>query len=121
MLVNLVRCTNNTSVTHKTSSSFDLIHVDVWGPSSDLSKAGFKYYLSVVDDFIRFTWIFPLVNKSEVANILINFIIMIERQFSKKIKAVQSDMGGEFIILHKHFQTLGIEIRHSCPYTHQMV
>lgn len=33
------------------------------------------------------------------------------------IKAVQSDNGGEFVKVHKLCSQLGIESRHSCPYT----
>ncbi|KAK9140345.1 hypothetical protein Scep_010026 [Stephania cephalantha] len=43
----------------------DLIHTDLWGPSSITSSDGFNYYISFMDDCTRFTWIYPLKNKSE--------------------------------------------------------
>jgi hypothetical protein len=36
-----------------------------------------------------------------------------------KIKAIQSDWGGEYQRLHKYFQSTGINHRVTCPHTHQ--
>ena len=50
-------------------SPFDLIHCDIWGPFSIPSHTGHKYFLTIVDDCIRFTWLFLLKNKSDVSSI----------------------------------------------------
>ena len=49
--------------TSKTAVVFYLIHMDIWGPCSINSMQGFRYFLTVVDDFSRYTWIFPLTCK----------------------------------------------------------
>lgn len=54
------------SVTHSTTRVLELVHMDLWGPTSIPSIEGFKYLLVLVDDFTRFTWVFPLKLKSEV-------------------------------------------------------
>jgi len=41
-----------------TLNAFDLVHVDIWGPFSIISVHGHKYFLTIVDDFSRYTWIF---------------------------------------------------------------
>ncbi|GJS12195.1 putative reverse transcriptase domain-containing protein [Tanacetum coccineum] len=38
---------------HKTTSLGDLIHLDVWGPYRVTSREGFRYFLTVVDDYTR--------------------------------------------------------------------
>jgi histone deacetylase 1/2 len=50
---------------HVTHSPLELIHSDVWGPAVT-SVGGFKYYVSFLDDFSRFTWIYLLKRKSDV-------------------------------------------------------
>jgi len=39
----------------KSKKCFDLIHVDVWGPYSLSSIHGYKYFLTIVDDYSRYT------------------------------------------------------------------
>ncbi|GJV56414.1 ribonuclease H-like domain-containing protein [Tanacetum coccineum] len=34
----------------------DLVHLDLWGPYKMASKEGFKYFLTIVDDFSRAVW-----------------------------------------------------------------
>lgn len=44
---------------------------------------------------------------------------MVERQFNKKIKVVQSDNGGEFICMKSYFASEGILHQTSCVYMPQ--
>ena len=37
---------------------FELVHVDIWGPYSTPSLNGSKYFLTIVDDYSRCTWVF---------------------------------------------------------------
>lgn len=79
----------------------DLIHSDVWGPAPINSVSSFKYYVHFIDDYSRFTWIYPLKQKSEVFQAFVQFKNLVENQFNKKIKVLQCDGGGEFKALHK--------------------
>ncbi|PKU74273.1 Retrovirus-related Pol polyprotein from transposon TNT 1-94 [Dendrobium catenatum] len=105
----------------RTSSPLELVHSDVWGPSPIQSHQGFSYYVIFVDDFSRFTWLFPILHKSDVTNIFISFTNFIERQTSLKLKTIRTDGGGEF--LNNAFQnftkTAGIRHQYSCAYTPQ--
>ncbi|KAJ0017847.1 hypothetical protein Pint_11186 [Pistacia integerrima] len=107
-------------LSHSVSSTpFELIFMDVWGPSPTESVHGNKYYLSIIDDFSKFIWLFPLDAKSKVAQTFINFQLQIERYFDCKIKSVQTDFGGEFQALKPHLLKPGIIHRLSCPHTHE--
>lgn len=44
---------------------------------------------------------------------------MVERQFSTKIKQIQTDWGGEYRSLPKFFKEIGIVHRLPCPHTHE--
>ncbi|TQE12567.1 hypothetical protein C1H46_001779 [Malus baccata] len=96
-----------------------IIHNDVWGPSPTLSIEGFKYYVLFIDECTRLTWIFPLMNKSEVFHSFVQFHSFIETQFSTAIKVFQSDGGGEYTSNQfKHFLLdKGILHHKSCPHT----
>ncbi|KAJ9550333.1 hypothetical protein OSB04_014378 [Centaurea solstitialis] len=47
------------------SAPFDLVHSDVWGPSPVSSKGGSKYYVSFIDDYTRYTWVFLMKRRSD--------------------------------------------------------
>lgn len=49
-----------------TTQPLDLIHSDVWGPAPTSSICGFKFYVLFIDDFSKYTWMFPLMSKSDV-------------------------------------------------------
>lgn len=42
-----------------------LVHTDLWGPSPILSQSSFRFYILFVDDYRRYTWLYPLKNKSD--------------------------------------------------------
>ena len=104
---------------HRSKFPLELMYTDVWGPSPICSKSGFRYYVSFMDDFSRYSWLFPIMRKSDVYAIFVKFQSYVERFFNIKIKRVQSDWGGKYRSLHKYFQQNGITHRLSCPYTHQ--
>jgi histone deacetylase 1/2 len=103
---------------HVSTSPLELVYSDVWGPAIN-SVGGYKYYVSFIDDFSKFTWIYLLKRKSEVFNVFTQFQKLTERLLNKKIVSVQTDWGGEYQKLHKFFHTVGITHRVSCPHTHQ--
>jgi len=45
--------------------------------------------------------------------------VLVERRFSRKIKSVQTDWGGEYCKLNNFFQTIDIHHRLICHHTHE--
>ena len=108
-----------TSSSHRSSSPLELIFSDVWGPAPP-SVGGFKYYISFIDDFSKFSWIYLMHDRIEAPRIFLQFQAHVERLLDTKIKWVQSDWGGEYQKIHNtFFRSLGIGHRVSCPHTHQ--
>jgi hypothetical protein len=62
----------------QTSKWFYLLHMDIWGPYSTATLHGHKYFLTIVDDFSRFTWLVLLKGKREVASHIQHFIHLLE-------------------------------------------
>ena len=66
-------CHNNLS-----PSPFDLIHCDIWGPFHIPTHDGFRYFLTIVDDCTRNTWVHFLRAKSDVKTIFPQFFSMVK-------------------------------------------
>ena len=81
------------SSTHVSNAIFDLIHCDLWGPFSIPTIDGYKFFLTIVDDYSRCTWVYLLKSKAETQALIHQFSIMVETQFGAKIKCLRSDNG----------------------------
>ena len=100
---------------------FDLIHSNVWGPSSVSSIGGSRYFVIFDDDYFRYSWIFNMKHRSELLQIYSNFAKMVVTQFSKCIKIFRSDNALEYTqyafqaVLHSY----GTVHQLTCPSTSQ--
>ncbi|GJV31700.1 putative RNA-directed DNA polymerase [Tanacetum coccineum] len=106
---------------HKLRNVGELVHLDLWGPYKVSSKEGYKYFLTIVDDFSRAVWTFLIKSKTEVYENIVNFINLIYTQFDNQVKIFRSDNGTEFV--NKNMQLFcdknGIIHQTSCAYTPQ--
>ena len=82
---------------NKCAQPFDLVHSDVWGPSSVSNVSGAKWFVTFIDDCTRITWVFLMKDKSEVFQLFVNFFHMVRTQFGKPIKRIRSDNGKEYV------------------------
>lgn len=78
------------------STPFDLIHSDVWGPSPVATKGGFRYYVSFIDDHTRYCWVYLMKHRSEFFEIYTTFRALVKTQHSAVIKCFRCDLGGEY-------------------------
>ena len=104
---------------NKASRMFELIHCDLWGPYKTPSSCGAHYFLTLVDDFTRATWVYLLKCKTEVHKSFCSFFAMIERQFEVTVKMVRSENGTEFNCMLDYFTTNGIIFQTTCGGTPQ--
>ncbi|KAJ0587500.1 putative RNA-directed DNA polymerase [Helianthus annuus] len=108
--------------TRSTSAIFDLIHIDIWGPYNTSTYNGYKYFLTIVDDFSRATWTHLLATKGNAFSVLQGFIEMVATQFHARIKCIRSDNAFELGTSHKHAEYLlskGILHQTSCVHVPQ--
>ncbi|CAI7886015.1 unnamed protein product, partial [Closterium sp. NIES-53] len=76
--------------------------MDVWGPARVRGQGHERYFLLVVDDYSRYTTVFPLRSKGEVTEVLINWIraarLRLTESFGSDFPVLRlhSDSGGEF-------------------------
>jgi len=103
----------------KSSAPFDLLHIDLRGPYSTPSFLGHKYFLTLVDDFSRFTWVIFLKTKDETQKHLKHFIAYVENQFHTTLKCLRSDNGSEFIAMTSFLLSKGILHHKTCVETPQ--
>ena len=55
-----------------------------------------KYFITFIDDFSRYGYVYLLHKKSQSVNALEVFITEVERQLDRKVKIVRSVRGDEY-------------------------
>ncbi|KAK2580008.1 hypothetical protein KPH14_010773 [Odynerus spinipes] len=97
----------------------DLIHTDLCGPMQTMTPGKKRYFLTLIDDYSRYTHIYFLNSKSEVTDKIVEFIELMKTKFNRKPKCFRSDRGKEYINdrLIGVLKTEGIEMQHTAAYT----
>ncbi|GJR10618.1 putative ribonuclease H-like domain-containing protein [Tanacetum coccineum] len=85
-----------TKLVSSISQPLQMLHMDLFGPTSVRSINHKTYCLVVTDDYSRFSWVFFLATKDETSGILKTFITGIENQINHKVKIIRCDNGTEF-------------------------
>ncbi|CAH9126355.1 unnamed protein product [Cuscuta epithymum] len=101
---------------YKPTSPFTLVHSDIWGASRIPTLKGKRWFVTIIDDHTRMTWVFFIKEKSEVENVFKQFYAMVQTQFNTNIKMVRSDNGREYFStnLNHFFAEKGIIHQSSC-------
>ncbi|KAI0499673.1 hypothetical protein KFK09_017881 [Dendrobium nobile] len=104
----------------KSSSLFELVHSDVWGPAP-ISSQGFTYFVLFIGDYSRYTWIFPMFTKSEAIHKFKQFHMLVKTQFNQNIKILRTDGGDEYTSTEftQYLNSHGILHQLTCSYTPQ--
>lgn len=107
------------SVSSTTSTAcFDLVHIDIWGPYHVHTIYGHQYFLTIVDDLSRLTWVYLMKRKDEARKLVQAFCALILTQFGKRVKCIRTDNGREFE-MEEFYQEKGILHQTTCVYTPQ--
>jgi len=100
---------------------FELLHCDIWGPYKVPTYNGKRFFVTVVDDYSRYTWVFLLASKADTIVVLRKFLTQVKNVFFTTVKTLRTDNGCEF--LSHAFQSmlgeLGIVHQTTCVYTPQ--
>jgi transposase InsO family protein len=113
--------THPTKAFMSTSRPLELLHMDLFGPTTYASAGGNLYCLVIVDDFSRYTWVFFLHDKSEVATIFKMFAKKAQNELDCKIKKIRSDNRKKFnnTNIHEYCDEIGLKHEVLATYTPQ--
>ncbi|CAI7829745.1 unnamed protein product [Closterium sp. NIES-53] len=110
-----------------TSTPLQTLQKDVWVPARVRGQGRERYFLLVVDDYTRYTTVFPLRSKGEVSAVFIPWIRIVRLQLRARfgqdlpVLRLHSDRGGEFSsdLLRDFCRGEGILQSFTLPYSPQ--
>ncbi|CAI7861445.1 unnamed protein product [Closterium sp. NIES-54] len=117
------RAAPHSSTFPPTEAPLQTLHMDVWGPARVRGQGHERYFLLVVDDYSRYSTVFPLRSKGEVPEVLIDWIRGARCQLSERfgsdlpVLRLHSNRGGEFSsdLLRAFCRTEGIRQTFTLP------
>ncbi|CAI7905371.1 unnamed protein product [Closterium sp. NIES-54] len=104
------RAAPHSSLFPLTIALLQTLHMDMWGLARVSGQSRERYFLLVVDDYTRYTTVFPLRSKGQVVDVLIPWIRTVRLQLRERfgqdlpVLRLHSDRCGEFSSnLLRHF------------------
>lgn len=85
------------NTTFGTTKFLEIIHSVVCGPLNILSKGGARYFVTLIDNYSKWTTLYPIKAKNEVFRCVVQFMALVRRQTCSKLKALHTDGDGEYV------------------------
>ena len=109
---------------NRSSNILEIVHTDICYPYMDMPSK--KYFITFIDDYSRYMYVYLLHNKYEVLDAFKVFKAEVENQCEKQIQIVRFDRGGEYYGRYiengqapcpfaKFLQEHGIVVQHPMP------
>ncbi|ODM21132.1 hypothetical protein SI65_04185 [Aspergillus cristatus] len=94
------------------------VYMDFWGPYAE-GIGDERYYLSLIDDCTRHSWVFIKKNRlsSSVQNTLEIWLRQVEREAGKMLLVIRADNAKEFLALESWGLLRGIQLEFIEAYT----
>ncbi|KAK5670322.1 hypothetical protein QVD99_8718 [Batrachochytrium dendrobatidis] len=107
--------------THVATQVNVLLHMDLEGPFHDTALGGYKYYLIIVDDYSRYSHLYPMISKDQTFQRFKEHVAAVELSKGLPVRAIRTDNGGEFTssAFQQFLKLKGIEVQRTTPYTPQ--
>ena len=69
----------------------ELVHSDVCGPLNVQARGGYEYFVTFIDDYSRYEYVYLIQRKSKTFGKFKEFLAEAKRQLGKSLLCLQSD------------------------------
>jgi transposase InsO family protein len=83
-------------VEERNLAPLELIHSDLCEMNGELTKGGKKCFMTFIDDYTRYCYVYLLKIKDEALDSFKIYKAEVKNQLERKIKRLRSDCGGEY-------------------------
>ena len=77
----------------------DLVHTVLCGPMSTSARGGYEYFITFIDDYSRYGYIYLMHHKSGAFEKFKEYKTIVENHRGKSVKSLRSDHGGEYLLV----------------------
>ena len=81
----------------RSNDLLELVHTDMCGPINIRAHSGYEYFITFIDDHSRYEYVYLMHHKSNSFEKLREYMIEVEKQLGKPIKAIRSNRDGKYL------------------------
>ena len=81
----------------RANEPLELVHSDVCRPLNVQARGGYEYFVTFIDDYSRYEYVYLMQRKSETFGKFKEFLAEAKRQLGKSLLCLRSDRGGEYL------------------------
>ena len=86
-----------TGHSERTDDLLGLTHSNVCSLLCSTTKGGYQYFITFIDDFSRYGYVYLMKHKTESFEMFKIFKNEVQNQLGKNIKALRSNRSGEYL------------------------
>ena len=101
----------------KTVRPLARIHTDIWGPYRTASLGGHSYFISLIDDFTRKSWLILLKNRRTIYGAIKEWMNVVEGEKNQQVIKFRCDNAKEYKKFMELIRPDGIRAEPTIPYT----
>lgn len=79
-------------------NSVYLVHFDIWGAYKHPTYDKNQFFLTIVDDITRFTWLYLLKQKADAVTHIKNLFAYVKTNFDRSIKKLRFENAKELVL-----------------------
>ena len=83
---------------YRAKEQLELVHFDLCGPMTIQARGGFEYFITFIDDYSRYGYIYLMRRKSKAFEKFKEYRAETEKRLNKCFKTLRSDRGGEYLL-----------------------
>ncbi|MCO5596878.1 hypothetical protein L7F22_050948 [Adiantum nelumboides] len=80
----------------RAKAPLELVHTDLCGKMNTIVLGGSSYFMTLIDDYSRRTWVYFLKGKDEAFAKFKEWHVLVEKEIGNKLNKLRSDRGEEF-------------------------
>ena len=83
--------------TVRATQPLELIHSDICGPMNVKACHGASYFLTYIDDYMRYGYVQLIAHRYETLDCFKRFVAEVENQHEKSLKTLCTDHGRKYL------------------------
>ena len=91
---------------YRAKETLELVHTDLCGPMNVKAQGGNEYFISFIDDYTRYDYLYLIHHKSEALEKFREYKTEVDNLLEKIIKTLRLDRGEEYMNLRRNSQPL---------------